>query len=155
MPQQIGDLDEQKALEQLGQPRADTRQHCRGSEEGKQDIRPHEFFALSGGLTNSAEGSIWCSPDAAKFPMTETLEARRKRLIHRSLYTGMKETDLLLGAFARAHVPAFSADQLERYERLLDAPDPDVFDWATGRAAVPGAHDHDVFRLLRNFKVPF
>ena len=86
--------------------------------------------------------------------MTETLEARRKRLIHRSLYTGMKETDLLLGAFARAHVPAFTADQLERYERLLDAPDPDVFDWATGRAAVPGAHDHDVFRLLRNFKVP-
>jgi antitoxin CptB len=85
--------------------------------------------------------------------MTETLEARRKRLIHRSLYTGMKETDLLLGNFARAHVPSFSVAQLDRYERLLDAPDPDVFDWACGRADVPAEHDHDVFRLLRNFKV--
>ena len=85
--------------------------------------------------------------------MTETLDARRKRLIHRSLYTGMKETDLLLGPFARAHVPSFSPDQLDRYERLLDAPDPDVFDWACGRTAVPAEYDHDVFRLLKDFKV--
>ncbi|MGG2362470.1 succinate dehydrogenase assembly factor 2, partial [Salmonella enterica] len=50
--------------------------------------------------------------------MTDTndlLEARRKRLIYRSLYTGMKETDLLLGAFARAHLPGFGSDELDQY----------------------------------------
>jgi antitoxin CptB len=82
----------------------------------------------------------------------ETCEARRRRLIHRSLYTGMKETDLLLGPFALRHVPDFSLEQLDRYEHLLTAPDPDIFDWATRRQAVPAEHDHDVMDLLRNFK---
>jgi len=84
--------------------------------------------------------------------MSETTEERRRRLIHRSLYTGMRETDLLLGPFARRYVPEFSADQLDRYERLLTELDPDIFDWATGRQPIPPAHDHDVMRLLRNFK---
>ena len=84
--------------------------------------------------------------------MAETTEERRRRLIHRSLYTGMRETDLLLGGFAKHYVPGFSDEQLDRYERLLMAPDPDIFDWATGRQPVPPAHDHDVMRLLKNFK---
>ena len=70
----------------------------------------------------------------------------------RSLYTGMKETDLLLGPFAQRHVPEFSPEQLDRYERLLEEADPDIFDWATGRQPVPVPHDHDVMRLLQNFK---
>lgn len=82
----------------------------------------------------------------------ETSEARRRRLIYRSRYTGMKETDLLLGPFAVRHVPAFSLEQLDRYERLLAEPDPDIFDWATGRQTVPEAHDNDVMALLANFR---
>ncbi|MBI3452538.1 MAG: succinate dehydrogenase assembly factor 2 [Rhodospirillales bacterium] len=85
--------------------------------------------------------------------MTETPDQRRKRLIHRSRYTGMKETDLLLGAFADRYVPGFTAEQLDRYERLFEAPDPDIFDWATGRQLVPPDHDHDVMALLKNFKI--
>jgi succinate dehydrogenase flavin-adding protein (antitoxin of CptAB toxin-antitoxin module) len=85
--------------------------------------------------------------------MRETLEARRRRLIYRSRYTGMKETDLLLGPFATRYVPEFSDSQLDRYEQLLDEADPDIFDWATGRASVPHAHDHDVMALLKNFKI--
>ena len=83
--------------------------------------------------------------------MNETLETRRKRLIHRSQYTGMKETDLLLGAFARHHVPGFDLQALDCYERLLGEPDPDIFDWATGAQPVPAHHDHAVMRLLRKF----
>jgi succinate dehydrogenase flavin-adding protein (antitoxin of CptAB toxin-antitoxin module) len=85
--------------------------------------------------------------------MRETLEARRRRLIYRSRYTGMKETDLLLGPFATRYVPEFSGDQLDQYERLLDEADPDIFDWATGRAPVPRDHEHDVMALLKNFKI--
>lgn len=82
----------------------------------------------------------------------ESEAARRRRLIHRSLYTGMKETDLLLGPFAQRHVPDFSTEQLDRYERLLEEADPDIFDWATGRQPVPARHDHDVMGLLKNFR---
>jgi len=84
--------------------------------------------------------------------MNEPLEHRRKRLIYRSQYTGMKETDLLLGPFARRFVPAFTPEQLDRYEALLSEADPDIFDWATGRAATPPLHTHDVMMLLQNFK---
>ena len=82
----------------------------------------------------------------------EPIEIRRKRLIHRSRYTGMKETDLLLGAFARRYVPGFDAAQLDQYERLLQETDADLFDWATGRQPVPEHCRNPVMRLLQNFK---
>mgnify|MGYP003336183064 FL=1 len=85
--------------------------------------------------------------------MPESRDERRRRLLYRSLYTGCKETDLLLGGFARRFLPEFSDAQLDRYEQLLASPDPDVLDWASGRQAVPAAHDHDVMRLLKNFKL--
>ncbi len=86
--------------------------------------------------------------------MNESSQARRKRLIHRSVYTGMKETDILLGAFARAHVPTFDERQLDAYEHLLSAGDPNTLDWATGRAEPPAEFDSDVLKLLINFKLP-
>lgn len=85
--------------------------------------------------------------------MSEAIEIRRKRLIHRSLYTGMKETDILLGAFAKAHLPGFDEGQLDRYETLLEAGDPVILDWALGREEPPTEFDTDVLKLLRNFKL--
>jgi succinate dehydrogenase flavin-adding protein (antitoxin of CptAB toxin-antitoxin module) len=83
---------------------------------------------------------------------SETTAARRRRLIYRSRYTGMKETDLLLGPFAERYVPGFSTAQLDCYEHLLAAADPDIFDWATGRQPVPPEYDTEIMSLLRNFK---
>lgn len=85
--------------------------------------------------------------------MSEAIEIRRKRLIHRSLYTGMKETDLLLGAFAKTHLPGFDDGQLDRYEHLLTAGDPVILDWALGREIPPPEFETDVLKLLRNFKL--
>lgn len=85
--------------------------------------------------------------------MSESLDSRRRRLIHRSIYTGMKETDLLLGPFAARYVPDFSSAQLDRYEHLLAAGDPNIYDWITGTVPVPPDYDHDVMALLKNFKV--
>ena len=47
---------------------------------------------------------------------------------------------------------AFDEAQLDRYEALLDRPDPDIFDWLTGRCAPPPECDHDVTRLLLAFR---
>jgi antitoxin CptB len=85
--------------------------------------------------------------------MTEPLEIRRKRLIHRSVYTGMKETDILLGAFARTYVPGFDQGQLDSYENLLGAGDPVILDWALGRETPPAEYTSDVLDLLLNFKL--
>jgi antitoxin CptB len=75
-------------------------------------------------------------------------DIRRKRLLFRSWHRGTRETDLILGHFAEAHLAAFDAGQLDRYEALLECNDADLFDWVSGRAAPPAAQDHDVMRLL-------
>ena len=81
----------------------------------------------------------------------EPVEIRRKRLIHRSLYTGMKETDLLLGPFARREVPSFAPAELDQYEALLGEPDPSIYAWAIGELPVPPEHDNGVMARLKLF----
>jgi len=86
--------------------------------------------------------------------MAEALELKRKRLLYQSAHRGTKESDLLLGAFARAHLAGFNVAQLERYEALLDESDNDLFDWITGRAPPPAEKMSDVLRLLLAFRYP-
>jgi antitoxin CptB len=86
--------------------------------------------------------------------MSSTSDLRRKRLLFRSWHRGTRESDLILGRFAEAHLAQFDEAQLDRYEALLDCPDADLFDWIAGRAAPPPAYDHDVTRLLLAFRYP-
>jgi antitoxin CptB len=83
--------------------------------------------------------------------VTSSSEIRRKRLLFRSWHRGTRESDLILGRFADHHLATFDDGQLDRYEVLLDCPDADIFDWASGRAAPPPEHDHDVTRLLLSY----
>lgn len=83
----------------------------------------------------------------------EKLETSRKKLRFRSWHRGTKEMDLLLGSFADRHLAGFSAQQLDRYEALLQNSDPDLYGWISGHNAVPEPHDHDVMRLLQIFSI--
>lgn len=83
----------------------------------------------------------------------ETDEMMMRRLVYRASYTGMKETDLLLGQFAKQHLPRLSRAQLEEFEALLDAGDPAIFAWVRGDEAVPEEFDGSVFKLIKEFKV--
>jgi antitoxin CptB len=84
--------------------------------------------------------------------MTHLPDPRRKRLLFRSWHRGTREADLILGSFAEQHLAGFDEAQLDRYEALLDVPDPDLLDWVTGRAAPPPDCNHDVTRLLLAFR---
>jgi antitoxin CptB len=81
--------------------------------------------------------------------VTETLEARRKRLLLRSRYRGFLENDLLLGRFAEAHLASLDEPGLDAYEKLLEEADVDIFAWATRRRPVPARHDNTVMALLQ------
>ena len=83
------------------------------------------------------------------------LETRRKRLLYRSVYRGNRENDILLGQFARAHIAEFGVEELDQYERILAVGDNQIFDWATGKDAVPPEHDSPVLRRLIAFRVRF
>ena len=84
--------------------------------------------------------------------MPDSLERRRKRLTFRAWHRGMKELDLLIGGFADRHLGELSAAQLDRFEALLDVPEPLMYRWLLGFERPPAAFDHDVTHLLLNFK---
>ena len=85
--------------------------------------------------------------------MHESVTVRRKRLLYQSRYRGRLESDLLFGAFAARHLASLSTAQLDRYEALLAESDHDLLAWIWGQQPVPERHDHDVFRLLCDFRL--
>ena len=85
--------------------------------------------------------------------MIDEHEKRLKRLRHRSHYTGTKETDIILGGFAEAHLADLTPDQIDAFEALVDTPEPDVYMWISGRRPVPAEFDNDVMAMLKNFRI--
>jgi antitoxin CptB len=67
--------------------------------------------------------------------MTE--DVRLKRLRIRSWRRGIKEMDLILGAFCDAELAGLSDADIALYEDLLSENDHDLYAWVTGRAAPP------------------
>jgi antitoxin CptB len=94
------------------------------------------------------------SPNAAAIPMSgdcETLDPLRRKLRFRAWHRGTSEADLLIGAFADQRLTEFAAEELRKFEPLLEEDDPLIDDWMTGRQFVPNEHDNNVMALLRQF----
>jgi antitoxin CptB len=82
--------------------------------------------------------------------MSETeIEIRRKRLRFRAARRGFKEADAIFGAFAEEYLQHLDEVGLASFERLLDAPDQDVYDWLRGHAPIPTLYDTPVFARLK------
>ncbi|MEM7525960.1 MAG: succinate dehydrogenase assembly factor 2 [Pseudomonadota bacterium] len=79
--------------------------------------------------------------------MTETAEARLKRLSMRSWRRGMKEMDLILGRYADERLAALDDPTLAAYEALLDENDQDLYRWVSGSVAAPAAHAPAIRRI--------
>ena len=84
--------------------------------------------------------------------MHETAEIRRKRLRFRSWHRGTRELDLMLGRFADRHIDGLTPEQLDRYEALIECPDPDIYRWISGGETLPPEHDNDVVEMIRALK---
>ena len=69
--------------------------------------------------------------------MTETAEARCKRMTMRSWRRGTKEMDLILGPYADAHLAGMGDAVLTQYDALLDQNDQDLLPMMLGQTATP------------------
>ena len=69
--------------------------------------------------------------------MTETREHMIKRMRMRSMRRGIKEMDLILSAFADAHLDGMPTTDLTVYDQLLAENDHDIYGWVGGQFAVP------------------
>lgn len=84
--------------------------------------------------------------------MQQGLDARRKRILFRSLRRGTKESDLVIGGFARSVLTDMDRAQLDALEALLERPDPEVLGWVIGLRPVPPEFDTDVMAMLRAYR---
>ena len=73
--------------------------------------------------------------------MTEDRETRIKRLKMRSMRRGIKEMDVILSAYADAHLADLPDDTLATYDALLSENDHDIFSWVTGQAETPEVYN--------------
>ena len=79
--------------------------------------------------------------------MIEDRETKIKRLRMRSMRRGIKEMDLILQAFADAHLAAFSDEDLVVYDQLLSENDHDIYGWVGGQFVVPEEYFHLVSQI--------
>ena len=71
--------------------------------------------------------------------MAETRDIRIKRLRMRSWHRGIKEMDLILGAWADSHLAGADDATLDAYEAVLAEADHDLYAWISGQADPPAS----------------
>ena len=69
--------------------------------------------------------------------MNEPRDIRLKRLFMRSMRRGIKEMDLILDAYARAHLSKMTDAELDLYEALLNENDQDLYQWVSAQTDAP------------------
>lgn len=75
--------------------------------------------------------------------------ARLKRLRFRAWHRGIREADLLVGAYFDACHSEWSDGELSWFEALLEEQDVDILAWATGTASVPDRLDGSPMRRMQ------
>ncbi|HET9716486.1 MAG TPA: succinate dehydrogenase assembly factor 2 [Pseudolabrys sp.] len=82
---------------------------------------------------------------------SDGLDPRRRRLLFRCRHRGIREMDLVLGAFADASLATLTEEQLQELERWLEIPDQLIFSWISGAEPTPAEFDTLLFRGLSRF----
>lgn len=81
------------------------------------------------------------------------MDDRRKKLKFRAWRRGFREIDLILGGFADQTINDLDDSALDAFERLLDAPDQDVYEWITGQTPTPAEYDTPTLARIRAFRI--
>ncbi len=82
------------------------------------------------------------------------LAVRRRKLGFRASRRGFRELDLIMEAFAAAHLDRFDDRDLDEFEAILDTPDQEVFSWIMGTSPAPVETRSRVLDLLLSFRYP-
>ena len=59
--------------------------------------------------------------------------------------------DLMMGRFCDSELAGLPESDVDDLERLMEAPDRDVFSWLSGELAVPADYDVPVLHKIRTF----
>ena len=90
-------------------------------------------------------------PQTPPNPINETRENRLKRMQMRSMRRGIKEMDILLSAFAEAHLADMNEADLQTYDALLHENDQDLYQWVTGQKEAPETFRSMIEKVSQTF----
>lgn len=82
---------------------------------------------------------------------SQSLDPQQKKLLFRAWHRGTREADLLMGRFAEDFLPTASQADVDLFEELLAENDPDIFDWVTGKEALPQASFTPLLQRFMDF----
>ena len=73
-----------------------------------------------------------------------------KKVLYRSIHRGCKETDHLIGEFAKAKIDEFSDDELAIFKDFIVEDDMLIYDWILGKQEAKSVYD-DLVAKMRVF----
>jgi|TARA_B100001964_G_scaffold146714_1_gene161559 antitoxin CptB len=82
-----------------------------------------------------------------------SIELLRKKILYRSEYRGIKETELLLNSFIKKYIDDFSIVELKQLDDLLNVDDDNLFKWYLNKKVEIKIPNNKVSKLLKNFKI--
>lgn len=114
------------------------------------DIRRHDSYISLPGTSG-----LFALEKAADMTGTtrssSSLDDRRKRLLFRCWHRGTREMDLILGGFADVHVADLSDAEMTDLERLMELPDPDLYNAFSGGQPLAADYANGVFVRIKSF----
>ncbi len=84
-----------------------------------------------------------------------TLNNRHKKLLYRSSHRGLKETDVLLGEFAKTQITVLTDYELSAFESLLDESDNDLMNWLFEREKIPQGKYKCIIHKIISYRKSF
>ncbi len=73
-----------------------------------------------------------------------------KQLLYRSIHRGCKETDFLIGEFAKEKIISFDGEQLQLFGDFIVEDDLLIYDWILAKCAVPEKYI-ELIKSIREF----
>ncbi len=70
-----------------------------------------------------------------------------RELVHKSWHRGCKETDILLGHFARNDISNMDEEFLNTYSEFIYESDWDIYAWLTGEQISPEKYENIVIKI--------
>lgn len=75
-----------------------------------------------------------------------------KKLLYQSCNRGCKETDLIIGQFAKSNLDKMNNSDLTTFEEILQMNDADIYDWYTKKKPLPEEKSSKLMLQILDFE---
>lgn len=79
------------------------------------------------------------------------MDVKKKKLLYLSSYRGTKETDILIGSFAKMYLSDMNREEVAAWESILRVEDSSIYQWLVMNEKAPKACESTIGRRFKSF----